>query len=399
MNANGVSITKGCSDQNDSVAGNVPATTTSSRDSNRSKHPARSALDRLKRTAVSLHEDVDLVSQRISQQANKIEQMEQQLENAQQRIQKLEVDLQTRIFRSIPDYQLSDATVSEDFLVFRYSLSEWVEGFPDIKSFTETFYDATYRQGICENLFALQRKFQLQFDHAQTEILTWISFCVIGKYVLGPRVFAAPPADQELMEHLHKGMSMLEPKKDIESVNLWRSDTVRAYTATQLHKDRVIQHCTGLSEYLRGFFSYFRFEETFDWDQKFRRLEKQVLPQIAALALKLNCSPEQYQWERYRDVGADGTLPIIIDKSHLSDFIIMDAHTHQTLNPQAARFASMQDDAPIGVFLLVVYPALFRWDPTTQSFILIQKAVVLIQGYESLHPDLKAEVDSLETEG
>ena len=186
---------------------------------------------------------------------------------------------------------------------------------------------------------------------------------------------------------------------DIESVNLWRSDTVRAYTATQLHKDRVIQHCTGLSEYLRGFFSYFRFEETFDWDQKFRRLEKQVLPQIAALALKLNCSPEQYQWERYRDVGADGTLPIIIDKSHLSDFIIMDAHTHQTLNPQAARFASMQDDAPIGVFLLVVYPALFRWDPTTQSFILIQKAVVLIQGYESLPPDLKAEVDSLETEG
>ncbi|KAB8254721.1 hypothetical protein BDV32DRAFT_142667 [Aspergillus pseudonomiae] len=367
MNANGVSITKGCSDQNDSVAGKVPATTTSSRDSNRSKHPARSALDRLKRTAVSLHEDVDLVSQRISQQANKIEQMEQQLENAQQRIQKLEVDLQTRIFRSIPDYQLSDATVSEDFLVFRYSLSEWVEGFPDIKSFTETFYDATYRQGICENMFALQRKFQLQFDHAQTEILTWISFCVIGEYVLGPRVFAAPPADQELMEHLHKGMSMLEPKK------------VRAYTATQLHKDRVIQHCTGLSEYLRGFFSYFRFEETFDWDQKFRRLEK--------------------QWERYRDVGADGTLPIIIDKSHLSDFIIMDAHTHQTLNPQAARFASMQDDAPIGVFLLVVYPALFRWDPTTQSFILIQKAVVLIQGYESLPPDLKAEVDSLETEG
>ncbi|KNG80775.1 hypothetical protein ANOM_010402 [Aspergillus nomiae NRRL 13137] len=340
----------------DFAIGNVPETT-SSRDSNRSKYPAGSALARLKRNAASLHEDVDLVSQRISQQANKIEQMEQQLENAQQRIQKLEVELQARIFRSIPDYQLSDATVSEDFMVFRDSLSEWVEGFPDIKSFTETVYDAIYRRGICENIFALQRTFQLEFDDAQTEILTWISFCVIEKHVLEPRVFAAPPADQELMEYLHKGMMMLEPKKDIESVNLWRSDTVRAYTATQLHKDRVIQHCAGLAEYLRGFFGCFSFEGTFDWDQKFGRLEKQVLPQIAALALKLSCSPEQYQWERYRDVGAKGTLSRIIYKGHLSDFIFMDVHTHQTLNPQAARFASMQDDAPIGLFLLVLYPA------------------------------------------
>ncbi|OGM50268.1 hypothetical protein ABOM_001233 [Aspergillus bombycis] len=394
MDANSSSITKSCSDQNNSLAGNVPATTTSWRDSNQNKYPARRALNRLKQNAASFHEDVNLVSQRISQQAYEIEQMGQQLETAQQRIQKLEVELQTRIFRSMPDYQLSDATVSEDFLVIRDSLSEWVEGFPDIKSFHETFNDAVRRRGMDENMLTFHSQFQLNLDHAQNEILTWISFCVIRKYILEPRVFAAPPADQELMEHLHEGMSMLEPKKDIESINLWRSNTVRAYTATQRHKDRAIQHCTGLAEYLRGFFSCFSFEETFDWDQKFRRLGQQVLPQIAALALKLNCSPEQYKWGRFREA-----LPLIINKGYLSHFTIMDAHTHHTINPQAARFASMQDDAPIGVFLLVLFPALFRLDPRAQNYIPIQRAVFVIQGYESLPPNLKAEVDSLATEG
>ncbi|KAK6812705.1 hypothetical protein RU639_011502 [Aspergillus parasiticus] len=345
--------------------------TTSSRDSNQNKCPAQSALKRLERHAAGIYEEVDSVSQSISQQTYRIEQMEQQLENAHQRIQKLEVELQTQIFRSIPDYQVSDASISEDFLVIRDSLCEWMEGIPDIKSFTETLDDAIHRRGIDESMFTFPRELQLEYDHAQTEILTMISFGIIREHVLESLVFAAPPADLELLERLYNMMSMLEPKKDIESINLWRSDTVRAYATTQVYKDKIVQHCSGLADYLRGFFGCFSFEETFDWDQKFRRLEEQILPQIAALALKLNCSPERYCWEWYPDTN--WTQPI------------------------TARFANMQDDAPVGVVLLILYPALFRLVPGSQNDILIQKAVVVIQGYESLPSNLKAKVDSLVT--
>ncbi|PIG87210.1 hypothetical protein AARAC_004201 [Aspergillus arachidicola] len=369
MDGNSISTTKGYDGQNHSSANNVPATT-SSRDSNQNKCPAQSALKRLERHAASIYE-VDSVSQSISQQTYRIEQMEQQLENAHQRIQKLEVELQTRIFRSIPDYQVSDASISEDFLVICDSLCEWMEGFPDIKSFTKTLDEAIHRRGIDESMFTFPRELQLEYDHAQTEILTMISFGIIREHVLESLVFAAPPADLELLERLYNMMSMLEPKKDIESINLWRSDTVRAYVTTQAYKDKIVQHCSGLADYLRGFFGCFSFEETFDWDQKFRRLEEQILPQIAALALKLRCSPERYCWEWYPDT--DWTQPI------------------------TARFANMQDDAPVGVVLLILYPALFRLVPGSQNDILIQKAVVVIQGYESLPSDLKAKVDSLVT--
>lgn len=50
----------------------------------------------------------------------------------------------------------------------------------------------------------------------------------------------------------------------------------------------------------------------------------------------------------------------------------------------------MQDDVPIGVALLGLYSALFRSVPGTQNDVLIQKAAVVIQGYESLPPNLKA---------
>ncbi|KAB8240376.1 hypothetical protein BDV35DRAFT_401974 [Aspergillus flavus] len=377
MDENSISTKKGFDGQNHSSADNVPATT-SSRDSNQNKCPAQSALKRLERHAAGIYEEVDSVSRSISQQAYRIEQMEQQLENAHQRIQKLEVELQTRIFRSMPDYQVSDASISEDFLVIRDSLCEWMEGFPDIRSFTETLDNAIHRRGIDKNMFTFPRELQLEFDHAQTEILTMISFGIIREHVLESLVFAAPPADQELLERLYNMMSMLEPKK------------VRAYATTQAYKDKIVQHCSGLAGYLRGFFGCFSFEEPFDWDQKLRRLEKQILPQIAALALKLSCSPERYYWEWYPDL--DWTQPIVFHKRNLSNFITMDAHTHHTLNPQTARFANMQDNAPIGVVLLILYPALFRLVPGSQNDILIQKAVVVIQGYESLPSNLKAKL-------
>ncbi|KAE8372051.1 hypothetical protein BDV26DRAFT_302265 [Aspergillus bertholletiae] len=341
MDANSISITKSYSGQNDSLAGNVPATA-SARDSNR--RPAGSALKRLKLNSTTILEDVD-------------SQMEQQLENAQQRIQK-----------SMPDCQLNDATISENYLVFRDSLCEWIEGFPNITSFAATLFDAVYRRGIDENILTFHRKFQLELDHAQTEVLICISFRIIRKYMVNPRVFAAPPAVQELLENLYEMMSMLKPKK------------VRAYTGTQLYKDMANQDCTPLADYLRGFFNCFHFEETFDWRQKFRRLEQQTLPQIAALVLKLARSHEKYQCA-------------------LNQFILMDAHTHHLLNPKAAKFANMQDDAPIGVVLLVLYPALFRVDSQTQNSILIQQAVAVMQGYESLPSTLREELDSLATEG
>ncbi|GMG11697.1 unnamed protein product [Aspergillus oryzae] len=366
-----------------------PSVVTSSartlRDSNQNKCPAQSALKRLERHAAGIYEEVDSVSRSISQQAYRIEQMEQQLENAHQRIQKLEVELQTRIFRSMPDYQVSDASISEDFLVIRDSLCEWMEGFPDIRSFTETLDNAIHRRGIDKNMFTFPRELQLEFDHAQTEILTMISFGIIREHVLESLVGVPLPTEyRRLLIFI-----------DIENINLWRSDTVRAYATTQAYKDKIVQHCSGLAGYLRGFFGCFSFEEPFDWDQKLRRLEKQILPQIAALALKLSCSPERYYWEWYPDL--DWTQPIVFHKRNLSNFITMDAHTHHTLNPQTARFANMQDNAPIGVVLLILHPALFRLVPGSQNDILIQKAVVVIQGYESLPSNLKAKVDSLTT--
>lgn len=236
----------------------------------------------------------------------------------------------------MPDYQVSDATISKNFLVACDSLCGWVGGFPDIKSFTEALYDAVHHRGIDENILIFPREFQLELDHAQSEVLTmiylqdyWRTYTRTSssrRTASGsrtPRTYLWHDVDAGTRKKVGVP-STTEYRRllisvDTKSIDLWRSDTVRACTATQVYNDKIIQCCFGLAEYLRGLFSYFSCEETVDLDQKLGRLEQQILPQIAVLALRMKCSPEQYWWDGDRDF--DWTQPIIVYKSYLSQFI------------------------------------------------------------------------------
>lgn len=122
--------------------------------------------------------------------------------------------------------------------------------------------------------------------------------------------------------------------------------------------------------------------------RKFNRFMEQIAKPAAGLAIKMSCSPEQYYWDWY--IGSEWYAKAVVRKSDMSNFIIVDALTHQ--NIRIAKFKDLPDGAKIGDLLLVMYPALFRCGKKSERNIQIEKAVILIRVNSNSAPPEKDEM-------
>ncbi|XHG03294.1 hypothetical protein AWENTII_006609 [Aspergillus wentii] len=92
-----------------------------------------------------------LVAQQHSWLRESLAQKESELRKANRRILKLEDELDdchAQIFRFIPTYEISDATISNEYIQLRENVSNWMEGLPDITRFADT-YEPSRRGAPC----------------------------------------------------------------------------------------------------------------------------------------------------------------------------------------------------------------------------------------------------------
>ena len=101
-------------------------------------------LEKGKLRAQGQQEDNLLIFQHFHRIQHELSQKERELQQAEEYIKQLETDLDSchaQIFRSIPTYEVSDATISEEFTRICENLTNWVEVLPEFTISRDTFQD------------------------------------------------------------------------------------------------------------------------------------------------------------------------------------------------------------------------------------------------------------------
>ncbi|KAH8432174.1 uncharacterized protein LDX57_009815 [Aspergillus melleus] len=317
-------------------------------------HAAESIWQALKSVASWLLEVPKYIWNLLEKSTEEIHKTDQPLKDANQHIQMLEAELQAcqmRLSRFIPDYQLSDTTIREKVIELQESVSNWAEEFPNDEDFQHSLDLAYGKFQFPKGTNTWGMEYPGWLFVAQSEILISITWWHICQTLFMPLVIASSD-DLRVLQKLDTGITKIDPKKDQELVNLWRSDTIRAYVSGQQQQDYVQMKCSKLKAKLREIFGFFDFQFEFDEDHKFSSLEEQILIPAAELAIELSCSPEKYKW-LWRMNNFPGC---IVRKGHLDCFNIMDVATHNKISKN--KYNHVHETAEIGKLLLVMFPAL-----------------------------------------
>lgn len=165
--------------------------------------------DSMKRTVYYFQKSNRHILHIIPQVLNDIEQEWQSLTR---HINYLEAELEechAQIFKSLPIDGVSDTWIMGEYSLLRENISNWLEGLPEIDNFL--FEIKMKRDDIA--IRGSPALFPEGFAAAQSEVLTHIISKYLYNQVFEVLVFGAPPADLQLLESLHHGMSFLKPEK------------------------------------------------------------------------------------------------------------------------------------------------------------------------------------------
>ncbi|PLN77815.1 hypothetical protein BDW42DRAFT_202481 [Aspergillus taichungensis] len=308
---------------------------------------------------------------------NQLTQKDKGLQEAESRIRYLEKELSgshIKLPNYVSDYQISDAKIQEGLRILRDNISNWVESFPDTLIFEELFVRKISKEVLLKLMPGWTHSFPNGPDDAQMELMTSVIFkltwnCLFKGSILGNQTH------QELLSHIQEGMSYLSPRIDLESMNAWKADTIRAYMAHPRYREVAETRYRNLKGSIYRFLGdFYRFDES-HWEHKLERFMMQIASPAAELAARMASSPSQYGWLMCFPVHKQFPEQVV-RKNHLKRFTIIDAESHNKI--QFSDLESFNDSDMIGVFLALVFPGLSRCGEEGHSNVLIEKPVILI---------------------
>ncbi|TPR09871.1 hypothetical protein CAN33_0053635 [Aspergillus niger] len=299
-------------------------------------------------------------------------------------------DCQARILRFSLSSDLSDTTVMQEFVKIRDNLSNWIEGLPEICAEFDAQMECALEGFQCYlHRFGGMNSYPQGTLGVQFELLMHIVFRRLEVGLLKASVPGMLASEEALLSDLHAGMISLQSKRDVESLTLWRTNTIRAYVACQRYEKGVNKEFKDIIDDLHNLFWWFDFENHVNWNSKMERLAADILKPAASLATKMSSSPSEYRWEWY---GKAYFPQRVVCKYHLEQFIVQDARTHNRI--PIANIESLPAETPIGELLVIVFPALFRCADGGHEDIQIEKAVILIRANEELQRQKRSENES-----
>lgn len=179
-------------------------------------HAAYSLIGQIQRYTALIQRDSRNISRILTHTEDDLLQKELELQQAKERIQQLEKDLdncRAQVFESIPAFEVSDTSILEGLTTLRESLSNWVEGLPEISQFQSTWELATRDFNVTSHISATPGIFPQGFSASQTEILEQWLFLELLLGLFETVLVGASPSDSDAIETLCDGIHRLEPKK------------------------------------------------------------------------------------------------------------------------------------------------------------------------------------------
>ncbi|PKY02864.1 hypothetical protein P168DRAFT_306082 [Aspergillus campestris IBT 28561] len=299
------------------------------------------------------------------------------LQEAEDRIRYLEKELsgcRTKLQNYVSDYQISDAKVQEDLRILRDNISNWVENFPDIANFEEFFERHISEEVLHKLMPGWAHSFPNGPEDVQMELMTSRIFKVIWNCLFKGSIIGEK-THQELVCHIQEGMSYLNSRIDLESINAWKSNTLRAYMAHPKYREITETRCCNLTDSIHRLLSKFHQLSVSNWRHKSERFMMQIANPAAELAARMESSPSQYKWHSY--FPAHKWFPDqMIHKGYLEWFTIVDAETHHKI--RLPGLEGLDDSDVIGVFLALIFPGLTRHGEEQHNQVWIEKPVILI---------------------
>ncbi|GKZ72045.1 hypothetical protein AnigIFM50267_008097 [Aspergillus niger] len=375
-------------------------------------HGLMRLYDRVEKLSESLGRELFTLRNVSVNRGHAIGLMRQENAKLKQRNQILEEQLQecqARILKFSPSSDLSDTTVLQEFVKIRDSLSNWVEGLPEVCTDFDTQFKCALEGFQCDlHIFGGMNSYPQGTLEVQSELLMHIVFRRLEVGLLKASVPGMLASDEALLSDLHAGMVSLQSKRgkqhvkqyevqppgsltliDVESLTFWRTNTNRAYVACQRYEKGVKEEFKDINNDLHDLFWWFNFEHHVNWNSKMERLAADILKPAASLATKMSSSPSEYRWEWY---GKAYFSQGVVRKQHMEQFIVQDARTHNRIS--IANIESLPAETAIGELLVIVFPALFRCADGGHEDIQIEKAVILIRANEELQRQKRSENES-----
>ncbi|GAA85081.1 similar to An16g05280 [Aspergillus luchuensis IFO 4308] len=355
-----------------------------------SEHNLMRLYDRVGKLSASLYHELSTLRSVSVDRRDAIDLMRQENAKLKQRNQDLEEQLQecqARILKFTLSSDLSDTTVLQEFVKIRDNLSNWVEGLPEICTGFDTHLECALKEFQCYlHIVGGINSYPQGVLEVQSELLMHVVFCRLEVGLLKASVPGMLASDEALLSDLDAGMVSLQSKKDIENLNLWKTNTIRAYVACQRYERGVNEEYNGIIDKLYNLFTCFDFEHHVNWNNKMERLRDDILEPAASLATKMSSSPSRYRWEWYHEAHFPQR---VVRKYHLELFIVQDARTHNRI--PIANVETLPDETAIGELLVIVFPALFRCADSGHEEIQIEKAVILVRANEDLQRQKRSE--------
>ncbi|KAL9116713.1 MAG: hypothetical protein Q9187_006757 [Circinaria calcarea] len=198
--------------------------------------------------------------------------------------------------------------------------------------------------------------------------------------VLGKHVYCFGLSEDLVrnLECIEQGMSKLEPRRDLKTIDNWRSETLKAiaeHPSFNKERTRVLQELTtDLLENLGSFFPIHPKSNTSSM-----RLYEQVFVPAAKLALEIQLSSTHYEFSpRMPSFPTLGYEAAVMD--NLKYNTLIDVSTRRKLKPDNPVIA--RKDGKIGYPLLLLEPSLSRVDISTKRN--LRKPVFLVELEEPL---------------
>lgn len=146
----------------------------------------------------------------VSVMQNEMDLKDKELQQTKQRNQYLETELnecRTQIIKSISTSNISDATVKQEYSLFRENLSNWVEGFPEIEDLASVINISHL------SIRGWSALFPAEPEAAQSEILAVFASTYMHTNVFNVKVFGADKSEIEFLRYLYGGIHLLQPEK------------------------------------------------------------------------------------------------------------------------------------------------------------------------------------------
>ncbi|KAL8840763.1 MAG: hypothetical protein Q9170_001201 [Blastenia crenularia] len=186
-------------------------------------------------------------------------------------------------------------------------------------------------------------------------------------------------AEAALLQRIERSMGRMDPPRDLDSINMWRSDTLSALSKTatfekfQRRASRDIAEA--LSQQVVKYFPIVAKNES-----RLQELLEKIINPAVELATTIQTSPSQYIFVPTvkKFFPFDGYS---VTRETLSKFKLIDIGSGKTLKPDSP--VQSDEQGHIGTPIMVLAPALYRCDPG-QSALLLVKEVVLVRLFKPL---------------